>query len=572
MNQPMAFLIADCGSCITTVALFDTVNGAYRLIARATSPTTITPPWSNAWIGVQQAINNISEITGRPLLNENGGLIRPTQPSGAGVDFFAATVSAGQPLRVMVVGLLDDVSLASARRVVHSIYSQELDNFSLSDNRPEQAQIDSIVSKEPDLIFVAGGTDGGANERLLKLVNTIDTAGSLMAGSRKPQIVYAGNINLREVVTAVLGRSLNVQVAENVRPTLETENLSDGMRLVGELYEDGKMTAIPGIQDVLDLCEYPAMPTARAFGGIMEYFAALYKGRVVGLDLGSNQVTLIVAEPEQTRFLVRTDLGMGKPLAHLLEKIDLESLVNDLPVAIDPAGIRAFVRQKGIYPQTVPMTSDELYLEQALAREILRLVINEAAADWGWPNQQIPPFKLLVIRGSTLTNSPRVGQALLTVLDALQPVGVFPVVMDKYGVLPAIGLLAPHDPLAAVQILDGGALVDLGWVVAPAGRSPAGQKVMEVTMKSSAQGQLKIDAESGSLNMLILPPGESAELALDLDRRFDLGFGFGRGQKMTVHGGAVGLVFDGRGRPIQLPQDPNNRRNLRRQWLWDMGG
>jgi len=56
------------------------------------------------------------------------------------------------------------------------------------------------------------------------------------------------------------------------------------------------------------------------------------------------------------------------------------------------------------------------------------------------------------------------------------------------------------------------------------------------------------------------------------ERKVDVGRGPGKGRKITVQGGAVGLVVDVRGRPLQLPDDEEERRNRVRQWHWDMGG
>ena len=41
---------------------------------------------------------------------------------------------------------------------------------------------------------------------------------------------------------------------------------------------------------------------------------------------------------------------------------------------------------------------------------------------------------------------------------------------------------------------------------------------------------------------------------------------------VTVSGGALGVVFDGRGRPLTLPADGGRRRELIKKWLWTLGG
>ena len=565
------FLVVDCGHTNTTAVLFDIVDGVYRFVARGSAPTTVGPPWSDVIRGVQHAISQITETTGRLLLNQQGVLISPTRTDGSGVDYFGASASVADPLKTIVVGLLDEVSLASARRALGSIYAQEVDHFSLGDPRSLQAQVDAIVQKQPDLILLAGGTDGSANERVLRLVESVGLGIGILDGVKKPQVIFAGNSNMRPKVSETLGGLTGVHVAANVRPSLETEHLHDAMRVVGDLYEELKVGNVPGMEELTGWSSFPLVPTARAFATMVEYFATLTQGRVMGLDLGSDSITFITARPGSMRLSVRTDLGIGRPLLGLLDQIDPAAIANWSPSPVQPSQLRDLLYHKALHPQVISLTEEELHIEQAIVRQLLRRAVNEAAANWGW-SKGLPPFKLLLARGSTLTNVPRLGQTVLMLIDALQPTGIFAVAVDRYGVLPALGVLAPHQPLVAVQSLEGGVLVDLGWVIVPTGRAQAGQTIMNVRLVSEQAGSLQVDVEYGSLQVLPLATGHSAELEIQPLRRFDIGLGPGKGQKLRVEGGTVGVVIDARGRPIQMPKDESARRSLVRQWFWELGG
>ena len=72
--------------------------------------------------------------------------------------------------------------------------------------------------------------------------------------------------------------------------------------------------------------------------------------------------------------------------------------------------------------------------------------------------------------------------------------------------------------------------------------------------------------------VLPLPSGQSARLTVQPASRLDVGFGAGREGTITVSGGALGVVFDGRGRPLALPADPARRRELIKNWYWALGG
>jgi hypothetical protein len=570
-----SFLIVDCGSSTTTAVLFDIVEGSYRMIARAVAPTTSQAPWNDIAHGVQHAIAQISETTGRRLLTSEGALITPEREAGEGVDHFGVAISAAGPLRAIVGGLMDDVSLVSIRRALRTIYARELDVFSLSDSRSQQAQVDAIWRQRPEVILLAGGTDGGAGQRVMKLVETIDIGLNLLNGYRKPEVLFAGNSSLRARINEQLGDLANLHTAANVRPSLETEQLDDAGRILGDLYEGLKIAALPGIDELAGWCSLPLVPTARAFATVIEYLAAIYQGHVLGLDLGSDSVTVVSGEADSVRLAVYSDMGMGRPLANLLARVEPTTLLQWLPLELNVAGLNNFIQHKILHPRSLPLSDEDLLIEQCLARHILQWATMDAGADWGWSprgQSQIPPFKLLILRGQTLTNTPRPGHAILMALDALQPVGAFAVAIDRYGVLPALGVLAPHQSLVTVQALEAGLLVDLGWVIVPVGRARAGDKVMDITMISEETGRLEVDVHYGELEVLPLATGQTARLHLRPTRHFDVGFGPGREQKVTVHGGAVGLVIDARGRPLILPRDDSARRTLLRQWFWDVGG
>jgi hypothetical protein len=566
-----SFIVADCGSTNTTAALFDVAAGSYRLIARASVLTTAAPPHLDVGKGVRQAISHISEVSGRELLNERGILIRPARTVGKGVDHFAAVVSAAPPLTALLVGLDDQVSLASARRALSSSYVREIDSFSPADPRGELAQIFTLLQKQPDLIFLVGGTDGGAEQRLMDLVETVSLGTELLSHVKRPRVLFAGNINLREQVRHAMGNSAEVHVADNIRPSLEKEQLDSASEMLRVLYDKVKVNGLAGIRALREWDNYPLIPTAHAFATITRYFAALQKAPVLGVDLGSNSSSVIVASPEQAQLTVRSDLGMGRPVDNLLAQVGPKSIAAWLPTEVERAEIRNYVANKKLFPQTVPMTGIELHLEQAIAREVVRYTMHDAAETWAQSGEKLPAFKLILLRGGVFANTSRPGQSVLMLLDAIQPAGLFSVVVDQYGVLPALGALAANDPLAVVQALEGGVLTPLGWVVAPMGHGKLGKKALTISMESKQIRRLEVEVAFGSIEVLPLPQGQSAEVTLQPERRFDIGFGPGQGMKLNLHGGAVGLVVDARGRPLDFQRDGTARHDLMRQWLWDVG-
>jgi len=165
-----SLLVVDVGAVTTRAMLFDVVDGRYRYLATGTAPTTAGAPFLNVSEGVRSAIDQLQSVTGRSLIGPDEQLITPASPDGTGVDTFAATISAGSPLKIVAVGLLEDVSLESARRLAMTTYGKVMQTISLNDRRKPETRIDSILRLRPDLIVAAGGTENGASQSILKLL------------------------------------------------------------------------------------------------------------------------------------------------------------------------------------------------------------------------------------------------------------------------------------------------------------------------------------------------------------------------------------------------------------------
>jgi hypothetical protein len=83
---------------------------------------------------------------------------------------------------------------------------------------------------------------------------------------------------------------------------------------------------------------------------------------------------------------------------------------------------------------------------------------------------------------------------------------------------------------------------------------------------------LEVEVAYGSLEVIPLPVGQTANLELRPTRRFDVGLGV-RGQAGTtkVEGGIIGIIIDARGRPLPIAEDPAEQSERMQRWLWDMG-
>lgn len=568
-----SFLIAECGTVNTSVTLFDVVDGQFRFIAQGGSLTTAGPPWYDFSRGLYHALGRISESTGRALLHAGGSLVRPSRVDGTGIDVFGAVVSLADPVRVLLIGLMDDVSLASARRALGNVYAVEIDCFGLADGRSQQEQVQAIVEQDIDIVLVVGGTDNGADKRLTRLVETLSLGLSMLEDGQRPPVIFAGNRILHASVSELLEDLTDVHFASNVRPRHDRENLAQLVGMLDNAYLDDRITNVPGLDAIAHWSSYDLSSTARALGGICEYFGAQLGGRVLCLDIGGNSVALVVADEREAHLTVRSDLGMGRPVKNILKFAGEDELLRWITRESATVDLDDLILNKSLLPQTAPLDEAELRLERALLREIIRQVLDDSIERWGMEiGGSFPSMRRLLLRGGALVNVARLGPTLLAVLDGLQPAGVFPVSLDRLGILPALGLLAPHNAQLVVQVLNSGALEELGWVIAPSGRAKTGQVAMRVQLESDGAQALEVDVAGGSLEVIPLPPGGSARLKLRPASMLDIGAGAGKSREIEVWGGTVGVVIDARGRPLTLPDDEDTRKSQITQWLQDVGG
>jgi hypothetical protein len=68
-----------------------------------------------------------------------------------------------------------------------------------------------------------------------------------------------------------------------------------------------------------------------------------------------------------------------------------------------------------------------------------------------------------------------------------------------------------------------------------------------------------------------LADGVEGEMVLRPARGWDVGTGAGQELRTRVRGGVVGLILDGRGRPVHLPDDDDARRECVTRWNQALG-
>lgn len=574
-----SILIADCGTVITKLLLLERVEDSYRFVAQSETLTTLAPPWSDISVGVLQAITEIEDVTARALFLQ-GRLVIPRQGMD-GVDAFVVILSAPDPLRLVLAGLVREMSLESARRTATGTYTQIEAILSRegSMRSPQEMWARTIRDLAPDVILLVGGVEGGATRPVLELADAIALAASMLKKGQRPTVLYAGNSQLRARITKLMGDITRVEVTDNVHPAIATEHIGPAQAVLERLYTEERLQTAPGADALQHWSGLPLLPTATAFSRVVDFLwhrEGNSDRGVLGIDIGAAN-TIVATTFDGRPYVTVFNKGVACDAVSWVEEHGVESLLRWLPEDMDVEDLLTMLYNRQFRPWTVPQEPREVWVEQAIAREMLRAALDVALPTWAMGKATLEPGMMprldpILVSGGGVVHQPRPGQALLIILDSVQPLGISTILLDENRAAPALGAVASIKPLAAASALEAGMLIPLGTVISPVGRAKQGDTILKVRIIYDDGGKLDVEAHYGEIEVWPLLPGQHAVLELHPQRRFDIGLGPGQGGKVHAVGGRVGLVVDARGRPLRLPENTERRQRLLNRWLWDVGG
>ena len=575
-----SLLAIDVGAATTRAVFFDVIEGEYRFIAAGSAPTTAEAPFKDVGEGARNAVMNLQKILGKTLLDPSVGLIKPSQPNGTGVDALAVTLSAGPAIKTVVVGLLNDVSLDTARRLTESTYTRIVETIGLGDLRKPDQQIDSILRLRPDLVVITGGTDGGASKSIQKLLEPIGLASFLLPEEKRPAVLFAGNQKMEDEVKGLVGSlASSLHFSPNVRPSLDTEDIDPAERELARMFVNIRKRQIKGV-DMLDSWSGGhILPTAYATGRMVRFLSKVYgsKKGILSVDIGASAAIISGGFNGKSTLSVYPQFGLGENLLNLTRYTSLEDILRWCSIEVSPGTLRDFLYQKSLYPATIPATKEDFAISQAISRQALYMAMQSARRSFPQNAASIKPnltplFEPILAGGSTLSNGSSPGHSLLLLLDSLQPVGVTTVILDQNNLLPLLGSAASQNNVLPVQVLESGAFLSMGTVVSPVISAKYGTPILRGKLVYENGAEARVDLKYGAIETLPLNAGEVGKLTIQGLRGADIGFGPSKGGTIPVSGGAMGVVFDGRGRPIDLPEDAGRRRELIKKWTWALGG
>ncbi|MFC1522121.1 glutamate mutase L [Elusimicrobiota bacterium] len=584
-NKELTTIIAtDCGSTTTKAILIEKKGDTFRQTFRGEAPTTVEAPFEDVTRGVLNAITEVEELSGRKIL-DGEKVITPADDK-KGADTYVSTSSAGGGLQMLVAGAVKTMTGESAQRCALGAGAIVMDVLASNDGRQDHEKIERIRQLRPDMILLSGGTDGGTVSHVIELADCIKAADPKprLGQSFKLPLIFAGNKDARKQIESTLGHTA-LTITDNLRPTLELENLMPARHKIHDIFLEHVMAQAPGYPKLMKWTHSPIMPTPLAMGLMIEKFARKFNYNVLAVDIGGATTDVFSVFSEIFNRTVSANLGMSYSISNVVAETGLENIERWLPFELEEQDIKNRVKNKMIRPTTVPQSLTELVVEQAVAREALRLAfeqhknlavglkgiqqertISEAFEQTSSGESLINMKKLnwVIGSGGILAHSPRRAQSMIMMIDAYQPIGVTMMGVDSIFMMPHLGVLTQVSEKAAIDVFYNDCLVPLGTCVAPDGLGKKNETCMEFTLEKK-DGTVQGKVAFGDLQVVNFEG--DAKLKVQPGKNFDLGNGKGKAFEADIKGGMVGVIFDGRGRPFILPQNKTERVEQLNKWF-----
>ena len=589
-----SILATDCGSTTTKAILIEYIDNEYRLTYRGEAPTTVEAPFEDVTRGVLNAVMEVEELSNKKIIYNNK-IMTPSTDIG-GVDIYISTSSAGGGLQMMVAGVVKTMSGESAERAALGAGSIVMDIIASNDGRLPYQKIKRIRELRPDMILLSGGIDGGTVSHVVELAEILGAANPQprLGQDYKLPVIYAGNNKAQEKIRQTLGKKVDLDIVENIRPVLEKENLEPSRDKIHDLFMEHVMQQAPGYKKLMSWTDAPIMPTPGAVGSLIEIIAEKEKISVVGVDIGGATTDIFSVFQSKFNRTVSANLGMSYSICNVLAEAGLDNVLRWVPFDIDRKELTNRIANKMIRPTTVPQSLEELFIEQAIAREALRLSFKQhkefAVGLKGVQKERtisdtfdqttsgeslvnMMALNLLVGSGGVLSHAPRREQSAKMLIDSFMPEGITQLAVDSIFMMPQLGVLAhvnkkefsDESRKAALEVFHKDCLIRLGTCISPIGKAKPNEIILRIELEYSDGKKVKKELEKNQI-LRIEAPYEPISANLIPSKNMNLGAGIGEEINTKIYGGAVGIILDGRDRPISIPSEAEKRLRYLQSW------
>lgn len=449
-------LLIDFGSTYTKLRAIDLDAGT--IIAAGQGPSTVT---TDINIGMDAALTDLEM--------RMGGLPE--------FDHRLASSSAAGGLAMITVGLVKELTAEAARQAALGAGAKLIGAHAYKLTDKDAA---GIVDQAPDILLLAGGTDGGNEETILWNAQKLADAGIAC-----PVIVAGNRVVADDVADIMKTADVDVRVSENVMPEFNVLNVEPARAAIRDVFIE-RIVHAKGIDKAAERFDAVLMPTPAA---VMDSAKVLAEGtdEIAGLgnliivDVGgattdvhsigdgkpSAEGVLQYGLPEPyAKRTVEGDLGMRHNARAIVDAVGIDSFAAETGFTSDE--VEAMLHKIDADVERIPEDDSEATFDLALARnavsraiarhagriEIKQSVTGPVTVQYG---KDLTTVQTVVGTGGVLVHGDAPEKTLAAALyDDRTPESLRPknprLMIDSGYALYAVGLLATVNKDAALKL------------------------------------------------------------------------------------------------------------------------
>ena len=450
------YLLIDFGSTYTKITAVDVTTET--ILGTARGITTVT---SDIMDGLNQALTELFKKTGKLQFQRT-----------------LACSSAAGGLKMVAVGLVPEMTAEAAKRAalgagakVLGVYCHELSEY----------EIEEIAALNPDIILLAGGTDGGNKQVILHNAKMLTTL------TQDVPVIVAGNKSVTPTAVRILTEKMTeVEHTENVMPRLDELNIEPARQAIRKIFLK-KIVEAKGLNRANKLVDRLVMPTpsavmraAELLGQGSDHETGL--GDLMVVDIGgatTDMYSIAKGDPVKGGVVLR---GLQEPFAKRTVEGDL-GMRYSATALVKAAGLKMIAAYAGVAEETVagyvekvegnidylPADVKEDAVEEGMARTCVRLSADRHVghlethytpygSTFVQTGKDLSQTPVVIGTGGVIITSPRPEAILQGVLfDESAPHMLKPqtprYLIDRDYIMASMGLLGEELPDLAVRIM-----------------------------------------------------------------------------------------------------------------------
>ena len=341
-------LLIDFGSTFTKIQAIDLA--AEEIVAYAQSCTTVE---TDIMVGLREALD-----------------LLPPKIRNSTFNCKLSSSSAAGGLAMVTIGLIPELSAEAARRAALGAGAKVIRVYSF---RLSSRELQELEALKPDILLLAGGTDGGNSEVIL------GNAQKLAQSQVRCPIVIAGNKVAADEVNDLLSFSgKTTLVTDNVMPEVNVLNVEPARAMIRKVFIE-RIIEAKGLKKAEEFVEGILMPTPTA---VLSAAQLLSQGTASERGLGD----LVVVDIGGATTDVHS-IGLGNPVQAgvvckgLPEPMAKRTVEGDLGIRYNASFILKLCGQERILKNARFSHPDLLQKLQSLSRSVETLPRSEEGRD-----------------------------------------------------------------------------------------------------------------------------------------------------------------------------------------------